>query len=79
LLNTKENIRNRVAELQASAAERAEVTIESLINEAEAVRRAAMEAGVLAGKRVEHSERGVAGEFDDRRTRMDCRRCAAAP
>jgi hypothetical protein len=53
------------------------VTVESLINEAEDARVAAMEAGqfsaaiaaikekgVLSGKRVERSERGAPGKFD---------------
>jgi phage terminase small subunit len=57
---------------------RAEVTVESLINEAEAARRAAMEArqysaavaaikekGILSGKRVERNEQGAPGEFAD--------------
>jgi phage terminase small subunit len=61
----------------ASAAERAVVTVESLIAEAEEARVAAMaygqigaavaaikEKGVLSGKRIERSERGEPGGFD---------------
>jgi hypothetical protein len=66
-----------VAEIQANAAERAEVTVESLIREAEEVRRLAVECkqysaavsaikeiGILSGKRIERREQGGPGEFD---------------
>jgi phage terminase small subunit len=67
-----------VRELQERGADRAEVTVESLIREAEEVRKEALaarqfsaaiaavrEKGVLSGKRVERSERGVPGEYAD--------------
>jgi hypothetical protein len=66
-----------VAELLNGGAERAQVTVESLINEAEEARRAAMELGqisaavaaikekgVLSGKRIERHEVDRAGAFD---------------
>ena len=71
------NIQARVAELQQRGAERAEITVQSLIQEAEEARQLAMqsgqpsaaiaavrEKGVLSGKRVERSEAGKPGEFD---------------
>lgn len=77
-LKAKENIKARVAELQERTAKRAEVTVDSLLAEAEAARRLAMdinqpsaaiaavkEKGVLSGKRVERSEQGLPGDFDD--------------
>jgi phage terminase small subunit len=83
-----EEISGRVAEINgeklererataATAAERAAVTRQSLIEKAEAIRAAAMaakqysaavaatkEIGVLSGIRIERSERGMPGEFD---------------
>jgi phage terminase small subunit len=69
-LKTNENILNRIAELQQRTAERALVTAESLLKEAEEIRVAALaagsyaaaisavkEKGILAGVRVEKSER----------------------
>jgi hypothetical protein len=71
-------IKRRVRELQERGAARAEVTVESLIREAEEIRKEALaarqfsaaiaavrEKGVLSGKRVERSERGVSGEYAD--------------
>jgi phage terminase small subunit len=68
-LKANESILGRLAELQGRAAKRAEVTVESLIAEAEAVRKAAFEAGqfspaiaaikekgILSGNRVERRE-----------------------
>ena len=65
-------------ELQERGAARAEVTVESLIREAEEIRKeslaarqfsaaiaAVREKGVLSGKQVERSERGVPGEYAD--------------
>jgi phage terminase small subunit len=87
-LARKEEISSRVAEINNEtlereratatvAAERAAVTRQSLIEKAEAIRAAAMEAGqfsaavaatkeigVLSGIRIERSERGQPGEFD---------------
>lgn len=67
----------RVAELQARGAIRAEVTVASLIQEAEEIRVSAMEncqlgaaiaavreKGILSGKRVQRTEVGLPGEFD---------------
>jgi hypothetical protein len=75
---TNVKILERVRELQERGAARAEVTVESLIREAEEVRKEALaarqfsaaiaavrEKGVLSGKRVERSERGVPGEYAD--------------
>lgn len=69
-LNAKESVLSRVEELQSRVAKRVEVTVESLVAEAELVRAAAMdmgqlsaavsaikEKGILAGVRVERSER----------------------
>ncbi len=69
-LRANQSVQDRVAELQAPAAKRAEVTAESLIAEAEEVRERALaagqyaaavaaikEKGVLSGVRVEKSER----------------------
>lgn len=71
-------ISERVAELQERGAKRAEVTVESLITEAEEARKLAMaieqpsaavaairEKGVLSGRRIERSEQGLPGEFSD--------------
>lgn len=72
-----DKVRQRVVELQERGALRAEVTVESLLQEAEDARLKAMELGqvsaavaairekgVLSGKRVERSEHGQPGEFD---------------
>jgi phage terminase small subunit len=77
-LLTNVKILERVRELQERGAARAEVTVESLIREAEEIRKEALaarqfsaaiaavrEKGVLSGKRVERSERGVSGEYAD--------------
>jgi phage terminase small subunit len=77
-LLTNVKILERVRELQERGADRAEVTVESLIREAEEIRKEALaarqfsaaiaavrEKGVLSGKRVERSERGVPGEYAD--------------
>jgi phage terminase small subunit len=73
----KPEVAARVAEISGIAAERAAVTVESLIAEAEEARQGAIkegqwsaaiaairEKGVLSGKRVERSERGTPGEFN---------------
>ena len=75
-LTAKDNVIARVAEIQDRGAMRAEVTVESLIAEAEEVRAAALadkqyaaaisairEKGVLSGKRVERAEMGGPGDF----------------
>jgi phage terminase small subunit len=77
-LLTNVKILERVRELQERSADRAEVTVESLIREAEEIRKEALaarqfsaaiaavrEKGVLSGKRVERSERGGPGEYAD--------------
>ena len=77
-LATDPEIQDRVQQITAVGAERAAVTVESLIDEAEQARRGAMEAGqyaaavaavkekgVLSGKRVERRESGSPGEFAD--------------
>jgi hypothetical protein len=77
-LTTNDNIKGRVAGLQAKAANRAEVTVESLIAEAEEVRKAAFEKGqfaaaiaaikekgVLSGKRIERVQTRQPGEFEN--------------
>jgi phage terminase small subunit len=77
-LLTNVKILERVRELQERGAARAEVTVESLIREAEEIRKEALaarqfsaaiaavrEKGVLSGKRVERSERGGPGEYAD--------------
>lgn len=71
-----DKVRTRVAELQARTAERAVVTAESLIKEAEEARLGAMaagqfsaviaavkEKGILAGVRVEKSERKTTNDI----------------
>lgn len=76
-LRTNETVLRRVAELQSRGAKRAEVTVESLIAEAEEVRAQALvsgqlsaavaairEKGILSGKRIERGERGDPGDFD---------------
>jgi phage terminase small subunit len=77
-LATDPEIHDRVQQITAVGAQRAAVTVESLISEAEQARRGAMEAGqyaaavaavkekgVLSGKRVERRESGAPGEFAD--------------
>ena len=72
------SIQARVAELQQRVAEKALVTAESLMAEADEIRKAAYaagqfsaavaalkEKGVLSGKRIERREQGQAGAFDD--------------
>ena len=76
-LSTNANIIARVAELQERGARRVEVTVESLIAEAEEARQLALannqasaavaatrEKGVLSGRRIERSEHGKPGDFD---------------
>ena len=70
-------IKARMAELQGRGAERAAVTVESLIDEADEIRRAAMKVAQyaaangaltlkakLAGKLVDRVETGKPGDFD---------------
>lgn len=74
---TNPNVVARVAELQAKPAAKLEVTLESLMAEAEAARALAMELGqtsaavaaikekgVLSGKRIERKEMGNPGDFE---------------
>jgi phage terminase small subunit len=74
----EESVAKRIQELTEKAAERAGVTVDSLIAESEQARKGAMNAeqfaaavaaikekGVLSGKRIERSERGQPGEFAD--------------
>lgn len=69
---------SRIVEIQQQGADRAVVSVESLIRDAEAARELAMrikqpsaavaairEKGVLSGKRVERSEQEQPGEFAD--------------
>lgn len=76
-LKANEDILTRLRELQGRAANRAEVTVESLIAEAEEVRRLAVEKGqlsaaiaaikekgVLSGKRIERVQTRQPGEFE---------------
>ena len=76
-MRQKKHILERVAELQTRSAQKAEVTIESLIAEVEEARVRAMELGqisaavaasrekgILSGKRVEKRETGGPGDFD---------------
>lgn len=76
-LAARPDVAARVAELQSRGADRAEVTIESLILEAGEIQRSAMEAkqhsaavaaltakAKLAGKWIEKSEVGKPGDFD---------------
>lgn len=76
-LMTNEDITARVSELQQNGADKAEVTVLSLLAEAEQARALAIadkqfaaaiaairEKGVLSGRRVERSERGQPGEFE---------------
>lgn len=73
----KPDVEARIAELKEVSAMRAEVTVASLIQEAEEARQLAMatdnpsaavmairEKGVLSGKRIQRSEIGMPGEFD---------------
>lgn len=73
----KVQIASRVAELQEGGARRAEITVQSLLAEAEEARLLAIkigqpaaavaatrERGVLSGKRIEKSEQGKPGDFD---------------
>ncbi len=75
-LSARPEIQGRIQELTGKAAERAVVTVESLIREVDEARELAMainqpaaaiaaikEKGVLSGKRVERSEQGLPGEF----------------
>jgi hypothetical protein len=77
-LAANDEIQARIRELTTKAAQKAIVTIESLIAESEEARVGAMNAdqfaaaiaairekGVLSGKRIERSERGQPGEFAD--------------
>jgi phage terminase small subunit len=74
-LKANESVLKRVAELKSSAAERAVITAESLIAEAEEARKLAMELGqpaaavaaikekgVLSGVRVEKAERRIVND-----------------
>lgn len=76
-LRANQSILDRVAELQSRGAKRAEVTVQSLIEEADELKRLAIEAsqfgpavsafrekGILSGKRVERAEHGAPGDFD---------------
>jgi phage terminase small subunit len=76
-LAARPEIGARVQQITTLAAERAVVTVESLIQKAEQARVAAMEAGqysaavaaikekgVLSGNRIERRETGQPGEFD---------------
>lgn len=78
-LKKNDEIRHRVAELQERSAERAEVTVDSLIAELDRVLREAFagdrpqltaavaaikEKGILSGKRIERAEVGGPGDFE---------------
>ena len=76
-LRGNERIEARLAELQDRGAKRAEVTLESLLNEVEEARKGAMHAGqfsaavaalkekgILSGKRIERAEVGGPGDFE---------------
>jgi phage terminase small subunit len=76
-LTKKPAIADRVQELTGLAAEKAKITVESLIEQADEVRQRAMEShqysaavaairemSVLSGMRIERREIGPAGEFD---------------
>jgi hypothetical protein len=76
-LKAKKSISGRVAEILGRGAARIEVTVESLVREAEEARVAAMELGqvsaavaaikekgVLSGKRIERHEVDKAGAFE---------------
>ncbi len=77
-LKTKETVALRLAELQAPAAKRAEVTAESLIMEAEECRRRALELGQVAAAVAAIKEKGVLSgvrvEKSERKTINDARR-----
>jgi hypothetical protein len=77
-LAARPEIGARVQQIATVAADRAAVTVESLIAEAEEARQGAVrdgqwsaaiaavrEKGVLSGKRVERAEHGKPGAFDD--------------
>lgn len=76
-LAAKPDVQARIQEITGKAALRAEVTLESLIQEADAARLGAMaagqfsaavaaikEKGVLSGKRIERAEVGGPGDFE---------------
>ena len=76
-LKTKETIRSRVSEIQGRSAARVEVSVQSLMEEAEEARTEAMklgqiaaavaaikEKGILSGKRIERGELGKPGDYD---------------
>jgi phage terminase small subunit len=76
-LLTNVTIAHRRDEILEKAAKRAEVTVQSLMDEADEIRRLALaaeqyaaalgavrEKGVLSGKRIERSEAGEPGEFE---------------
>jgi len=76
-LTKKTAIAGRVQELTRKAAEKAKITVETLLRELDDIRQRAMasgqlsagvaaikEMGVLSGVRVERKEVGAAGEFD---------------
>ena len=76
-LIANDSVKARIAELQEKPAKKLEVTLESLLAEAEEARQLAMklgqsaaaiaavkEKGVLSGKRIERKESGEPGEFD---------------
>jgi phage terminase small subunit len=77
-LRNQSDVSSRIEELQSRGAERAEVTLESLLSEAEEARVAAMgagqfaaavsairEKGILSGKRVEKSEVNQKRKLDE--------------
>jgi hypothetical protein len=76
-LTKKPAITGRVQELTGQAAEKAKITVETLLRQADEIRRRAMEShqysaavaairemGVLSGARIERKEIGAPGEFD---------------
>lgn len=76
-LARKPEVRARITEITGKAAERAEITVVSLLGELDAVLVMAManqqasaavaairEKGILSGKRIERREQGEPGEFD---------------
>lgn len=76
-LANRPEVQVRIKEITGNAARRAEVTLESLIQEADQARIGAMEAGqfsaavaaikekgVLSGKRIERAEVGGPGDFE---------------
>jgi phage terminase small subunit len=58
-LTRNDRIRSRVAELQGHVAKRVAVTLESLLEEAEEIRKAALEAGSYAAAIAAVKEKGV--------------------